>query len=141
MGEKSILCYRRHTMYFHLVVFSRLQLYISHWYNQSCLIDAAYTRQVSVEGWPFAKCHHSWSHIKKYTCVWTRWQVYTQFFKEYHDSLPEEEDSIGYATFHYIVKMLTMRGDSKAGFSTYYIKLCQVTNVFIICLIGSEQWI
>ena len=62
-------------------------------------------------------------------------------FKEYHDSLPEEEDSIGYATFHYIVKMLTMRGDSKAGFSTYYIKLCQVTNVLIICLIGSEQWI
>ena len=62
-------------------------------------------------------------------------------FKEYHDSLPEEEDSIGYATFHYIVKMLTMRGESKAGLSTYYIILCQVTNVLIICLIGSEQWI
>ena len=32
--------------------------------------------------------------------------------------------------FHDIVKLLTMRGESKAGLSTYYIKLYHGKNVF-----------
>ena len=34
-------------------------------------------------------------------------------FKEYQDALPEDEDSIGFSTFHDIVKLLKMRGESK----------------------------
>ena len=33
------------------------------------LIDAAYSRNVPIEGWPFAQCHHSWSNIQKYAYV------------------------------------------------------------------------
>ena len=40
-------------------------------------------------------------------------------FQEYKDALPEDEDSIGFPTFHDIVKLLNLRGESKAGLSTY----------------------
>ena len=60
-------------------------------------------------------------------------------FKEYHYSLPEEEVSIGYATFHDIAKLLTMRRESKARFSTYNIIICHGKNILIICLIGLEN--
>ena len=42
-------------------------------------------------------------------------------FKEYQDALPENECSIGFPNFHDIVKLLTLRGESKSGLSTYYI--------------------
>ena len=51
-------------------------------------------------------------------------------FKEYQYELPENEGSIGFPTFHDIVKLLTLRGDSKYGLSTYYIKIFHVKNVF-----------
>ena len=110
--------------------FSKVQLYISHWYNQLFLIDEAYTRKSSVEVWQFAQCHHIWSKIQKYTCVWTRWQVYKKFFKECHGAPPEDEGSIEFSAFHDIVKLLMIRGESKYGFSTYYIKLCHGKNIF-----------
>ena len=45
-------------------------------------------------------------------------------FKEYQDAVPEEEGSTEFATFHDIVNLLTVRGESKVGLSTYYINLC-----------------
>ena len=44
-------------------------------------------------------------------------------FKEYQDALSENECSIGFPNFHDIVKLLTLRGESKSGLSTYYIIL------------------
>ena len=38
--------------------FAKVKLYLSHWYNQNCIIDAAYERKDSVEGYQFAQCHH-----------------------------------------------------------------------------------
>ena len=35
------------------------------------------------------------------------------FSKEYQDSLPEDEGSILFSTFHYIFNLLTMHGESK----------------------------
>ena len=43
-------------------------------------------------------------------------------FKEYQDTLPGDKGSIRFSTFHDIFKLLTMRGESKYGLSTYYIK-------------------
>ena len=51
-------------------------------------------------------------------------------FKEYQDALPEDEVSIGSVTFHYIVKLLMMCGESKAALSTDHIKLCHGKNFF-----------
>ena len=45
-------------------------------------------------------------------------------FTDYQDALPEEEGSTEFATFHDIVNLLTVRGESKVGLSTYYIKFC-----------------
>ena len=39
-------------------------------------------------------------------------------FKEYQDALPENEGSIGFSTFHDIVKLLNLRGESKSGLCT-----------------------
>ena len=46
-------------------------------------------------------------------------KVIRSLFKEYQDSLPEDKGSIGFTTFHDIVKLLTMRGKSKSVFCTY----------------------
>ena len=51
-------------------------------------------------------------------------------FKVYQDELPEDEDSILFATFNDIVRLLTMLDDSKFGFSTYYMKFCHGNNIF-----------
>ena len=76
-------------------------------------------------------------HIFKNIPVYKRFGKFIRsLFKEYQYSLPEEEVLIGYATFQDIVKLLTMHSESKAGFSTYNIKLCHGNNVLIICLIG-----
>ena len=40
-------------------------------------------------------------------------------FKEYQDSLPENEGSIGFSTFHDIFRLMMIRGDSEAGLSIY----------------------
>ena len=37
---------------------------------------------------------------------------------------------MGFGIFHDIFKLLTMRGESKAGLSTYYIKFRHGKNVF-----------
>ena len=47
-----------------------------------------------------------------------------EVLKEYKDVLPEDEGPIGFPTFHDIVKLFTLSGGSKSGFSTYYIKFC-----------------
>ena len=52
------------------------------------------------------------------------------FLKEYQDEIPQDKGSIVFSTFHYIDKLLTMRGKSKSGLSTYYIKFCRGKNVF-----------
>ena len=44
-------------------------------------------------------------------------------FRDYQDSLPENEGTVGFPTFRDIVKLMMIRGESKSGFSTYYIKL------------------
>ena len=51
-------------------------------------------------------------------------------FKEYKDALPEEEGSTGFLTFCNIVKLLTLRGESKSGLSTYYKTFRHGKNVF-----------
>ena len=51
-------------------------------------------------------------------------------FKVYQNALPEYEVSIGFTTFQYIVKMLTMCGELKAVLSTYYKKLNYGKSVF-----------
>ena len=61
-------------------------------------------------------------------------------FKEYQDSLPEDKGTIGFATFHDIVKLLKMRGESKSGLSKYFIKLCHGKNVFDHILDRIVQW-
>ena len=45
--------------------FAKVQLYVLHLYYQNYLIDAEYTIKASVEGSPFAQCHHSMSQIQK----------------------------------------------------------------------------
>ena len=40
-------------------------------------------------------------------------------FKVYQDALPEDLRSIGFSTFHDIVKLLTISGESNAVLSTY----------------------
>ena len=42
-------------------------------------------------------------------------------FKEYKDSLSEDEGSTGFPTFHDIVNLSTLCSESKYGLSTYYI--------------------
>ena len=51
-------------------------------------------------------------------------------FKEYQDAIPEDKVSIGFANFNYIFKLLTMRGESESGLSTYYIKFRHGKNFF-----------
>ena len=51
-------------------------------------------------------------------------------FKEYKDALPEDKGSIGLANFHDIVKLLTLRGESKSGVSTYDIKFHYGNNLW-----------
>ena len=53
----------------------------------------------------------------------------TQIFLEYLDSLPENKVSIEFATFFGIVKLLMIRGESKSGLYTYYIKFDHGNNV------------
>ena len=55
-------------------------------------------------------------------------------FKEYQYSLPKDEGSIGFDTFHYIVKLLMMCDESKSGLCTYYIKFYH-ENDFFYCMI------
>ena len=43
-------------------------------------------------------------------------------FKTYKDALLEGEDPVGKSTLNDIVKLLKMRGESKANLSAYYIK-------------------
>ena len=70
-------------------------------------------------------------HKFKYIPVYERGGKFIQsLFKEYNDALPEDKGLIGFPTFDYIVKLLTLRGKSKAGFSTYYIKFCHGKKVF-----------
>ena len=52
------------------------------------------------------------------------------FLKEYQDSLPEGEGSVGFGIFHDIVKLMTMCVESKYGLSIYYIKFRHGKNVF-----------
>ena len=69
-------------------------------------------------------------HKFKNIPVYERGGKYIQIvFKEYQDSIREDEGSIVFATFRDIVKLLVMHGDSKSGLSTYYIKLCRGKNV------------
>ena len=56
--------------------------------------------------------------------------MYTHFFKEYKDALPEDEISIGFPHVHDIVKLLTLCGESTYVFSTYHIKFRHGKNVF-----------
>ena len=51
-------------------------------------------------------------------------------FKTYKDSLPEGEDSVGKPIFNDILKPLKIRGDSKYGLSTYYIKCLHGKTIF-----------
>ena len=51
-------------------------------------------------------------------------------FKTYKDALPEREDHMSKPTFNDIVKLITMHGESKYGFSTYYIKFQCGKTVF-----------
>ena len=60
-------------------------------------------------------------------------------FKEYQDSRPENKVSVSFPTFHNTVKLLEIRGDSKDGFSTYYIKFRHSKNVFDHMLDGIEK--
>ena len=60
-------------------------------------------------------------------------------FKEHQDLLPEDEGSVGPQNFDDIVKLLTMRGESKAGVCTYYKKLSHGKNVFDHMLIGLKN--
>ena len=62
------------------------------------------------------------------------------FFKEYKDALPEDESSIGFPTFHDIVNLLNLRGESRAGLSTNYIKFCHVENGFKWQLFHQNYW-
>ena len=50
--------------------------------------------------------------------------------KTYRDALPEGGDPVKEPTFNYIVKLLTMCGESKAGLYTYYIKFLHGKTVF-----------
>ena len=55
-------------------------------------------------------------------------------FKEYQDALPEGKGYMGFGIFHSVVKLLVMRGDSKAGLSTYNRKFHHGKNVFYVML-------
>ena len=63
------------------------------------------------------------------------------FLKEYQNSLPEEEGSVGFQNFHDIVELLIMRGESKSILYTYYIKFRHGKIFLIIGLIGLEKCI
>ena len=60
-------------------------------------------------------------------------------FKEYKYSLPEVEGSVGFCIFHGIVNLLTICGESKTGFSTYYVKFYHGKNVFDAMLDRIEE--
>ena len=103
MGERSILIYGRHTMYFHLVIFFQSTI-ICH-IQEKLHLKAGRLRKVAIACQKFknipvyehgCKCMHS-------------------LFKEFKDALTEHEGSIGFTTFHDIVKLLTLRDESKAG--------------------------
>ena len=51
-------------------------------------------------------------------------------FKEHQDSLPEIICSIGFPTFHDIVKLPRMLVESKYVLSAYYIKFSHGKNIF-----------
>ena len=57
-------------------------------------------------------------------------KVLQSLFKGYQDSLPEVVDSVVFGIFHGIVKLRTMCGESKSGFSKYYFKLLHGKNIF-----------
>ena len=50
--------------------------------------------------------------------------------KTYKNALPEVEDPVGEPVFNDIVKLLKMCGESKYGFSTYYIKFRHGKTIF-----------
>ena len=62
-------------------------------------------------------------------------------FKEYKDALPEDEGSVGFGIFNDIVKLMRMCGESKSGFTVYYIKFYHDKNFLMLCLIGLDKWI
>ena len=51
-------------------------------------------------------------------------------FKTYNDALPEGQYPMGEPSFNDIVKLLTMRDESKYVLSTYYIKFRHGNTVF-----------
>ena len=93
-------------------------------------LKAVCLRNVTISGHKFKNIH---VYERSGKCI----QI---LFKEYQDTLPEDECSIGFDTFHDIVKLLTMRGESKSGLSAYYIKLGHGRNVFDHILDRIVQW-
>ena len=88
--------------------------------QENLQLKADRLRNVTIAG-------HKLKYIPVYECCGKGIHV---FFKEYHDAPPEDEGSIGFTNFHDIVKLLTMRGESKYGLYTYYIEFCHGKNVF-----------
>ena len=78
------------------------------------ILKAGHLRNVTIAG-------HKFKNIPVYECGG---KFIQSLFKEYQDALPEDEGSIGFPAFSYIVNLLTVRSESKVGLSTYYIKLC-----------------
>ena len=70
---------------------------------------------------------HKFKYIPVYECGS---KGIRSLFKEYQDSLLEDEGSIVFTTFCDIFKLVTMCGESKYGFSTYYIKFHHSKNIF-----------
>ena len=66
----------------------------------------------------FAQCHHSWLQIQNIPVYECGGKCIKCLIKEHQYALPEDKGSIGFDTFNGIVKLLTMRGESKYGLST-----------------------
>jgi hypothetical protein len=55
-------------------------------------------------------------------------------FNTYVNAFPEKETRVGEPTFRDVVKLITKRGESKAGLSTFYIKLRYASQTFSLML-------
>ena len=93
---------------------------LMHHLGEKLQLKAGRLRNVTIVG-------HNFNILPVYDCGG---KALEGMFKTYKYSLPEDEDPVGEPKFNDIVKLLTMRGESKAVLSTYYIKFRHDKTVF-----------
>ena len=87
--------------------------------QESLCVKPGVARDISIAG-----------HVFKSMPVYERGGKSIESLNETYNSLQEKEDRVGRDTFTDIVKLLTKRGETKAGLSTYYIQLRYNSQVF-----------